>query len=459
MNPLDRSLTPPSPQQEVQANTPEQADALLQANIMNIGGASNFQPATIPVAASASQFAPVPSYPHLVQSLKGDLFQILNSLNEQVTQQVNEHRVLLHGIHIPIFRYQLRMNYMLSRDRLILQRFIQEVFKRLENLTCHYNREKFISSLLLQADRQHLVLEDRHHLGFQVESELEKIIETYIPNPSGDKYLQSDRNIDWPDSQYVRENQDMQKAFVDSITPEIKKRVYLKTKELNNLQESLLKGKYIKRIHYIDAAFAYGAPPSVIRTWVTKGKKLYHDEKAKKQLLRSAQQVPRAAEQHSSPSAEISLVPEQPQAAAFIPGIVINDDQRPGPSRGSRTPLRFEPYKRSNPEVPLIDPSIQTQAATLGLTAETLQAFNLGIEPDAAFNTQMEALSWPRVTSSHFVQEQSTGRYVIMPASRTAIGRFIIENCPADARVYNFAALRYGVSLAEVVQWASEAGD
>ncbi len=469
MNPLDRSLTPPSPQQEAQASSPQQADSpaqannSLQANIINVGAANTSQPVTmaipIPIplaAANAPQFVPVPSHPHLLQSPEEDLFYPLNASNQDVinalsdpeltlrnrtiSQQLNVHRNLLNGINIPIFKYELSLIYMISKDRLILQDFIKEVFTRLEKQSCNYDRAKFICSLLMLADRQ-------YH-SHQTLRDLYKLIDTYIPNPNEDEYLPGNLNINWPYSQQVRETQDLEKSHVDSITPEIKKSIYLKMEELIRPCTPQQKKKGIKRTYYTDAAFAYGAPPGVLRFWVMDGKKLYKEQVAGNQASETAGQLPRAAEPPSR-------VLGQSQIGA---GVVDDDGQRPGPSRSARASatLRFEPYPRAQPSADL---RIQRQAEALGLSPASLQEFNLDRELDPQFNAQMQALPWPRVTSGQFIQELTSGRYVIAPATRMEIGRFIIENCPADARVYKYAALRYGVALSEIVKWASEASE
>ncbi len=73
MNPLDRSSAPPSPQQDAEVNSPDQANSPLQVNIANIGAASASHPATVRPASSASQFIPVPSYPNVVEAPVGNI--------------------------------------------------------------------------------------------------------------------------------------------------------------------------------------------------------------------------------------------------------------------------------------------------------------------------------------------------------------------------------------------------
>ncbi len=469
MTPLDRGTTSPSAQQDTQASNSQQAggsqqtsssqrtESSLQGNIANVGVANASQPVTMPVAANAPQFQSVSTYPNLVQSGEGFFYHIFNFSNQQVIpalssnqainlplQQINAHKALLNGIHIPVFKHKLKFNFIISENRLRLQLFLKEVFTRLEGLECCYDRATFISSLLIQADRCYL---ERQTL-----EALNQIIGTYIFNPSEKEYLKTNWNINWPSSRLVREIQDPKNYNVTNITPDIKKNLYLKMEELDQVAEHSYANKYIKRIRCIDAAFAYGVPPGVIKTWIRSGKQFHQAQTAGGPPAREAGELVSQAR---------PLASAQAQAATFNPGIVIDDDQRPGPSRSARTSatLRFEPYQRPQPQAPSLDPRIQNQAQALGLTAETLQAFNLETELDAAFNRQMEVLPWPRVTSEQFIREPNSGRYVIAPASRTAIGRFIIENCPADARVYRFAALRYGVALSEIVKWASEASE
>ncbi len=467
MNPLDRSLTPTSPQPEAQASSSQQADSSaqasssLQANIANVGVAGTSQPVTmaIPFITSAPQFIPDPAYPDLVRSPEGDLFYVFNFFNQQamatftgpnltlvsegVAQQIDEHSALLDGIYIPVFDCQLRTDYIVSRNRLLLQGFIKKVLTRLEGLKCHYNRPSFISSLLMMADR--------NYRGYQNQERLKSIIGTYISNPDEGVYAQTNMNIDWPHSQLVRETQDLRNPHVSSVTPEIKKDIYLKMKELDSAEGQRKEDKVTKRIYHIDAAFAYGAPPGALPVWITAGKKFYNNQLAAEQPPEVAEELARADERPSSAL-------EQAQASALNLEMAA-DNQRPGPSRSARASpaLRFEPYPRLQPASR--DLSSPKQVEALGLSAEAFQEFNLGTELDAEFNAQMAALSWPNVILRQFVQEQGSGRYIIAPATRMEIGRFIVESCPADSRVYKYAALRYGVSLTEIVKWASEASE
>ncbi len=465
MNPLDRNLTPSNQPQDAQASNSQPVANPLQASIANVGAASSSQLVTVPSTSGTYQFLPVLSHPKLVQTKEGHFFHIFDHSNQQVTsalsyqhlsyeersklEQINAHKTLLQGIRIPVFKNKLKLNFITSENRQLLQQFFKEVFTRLEGLIYDYDRENFIGSLLMQADRQ--------YLNCQVLEGLKKIIKPYIPNPTENIYIRHNWNIDWPYSRYILETQDPEYYSITDITPAIKKSIYLKVEELDNIPTQLSRGRYTKRPLYINAAFAYGAPPSVVEAWVREGKKLHQAEIARAQQPSATRQAPKATRLEPSASAQAPLSLGQAQAATFNSGVVVNDEQRPGPSRSTPTPLRFEPYQRPQLQAPSIGSRVQSQAA--GLTTEELQAFNLDVEPDATFNTQMGALSWPRVTSAHFVREQGSGRYVIMPTMRMEIGRFIIENCLPDARVYRFAALRYGVSLGEIASWVSEASN
>lgn len=436
MNPVDRNQGSPRPHQDAQAspqsNSSEQDfNGLLQANIANVNAASTSRPVTVPSHTADIHFLPMPSsrilpvVSALINYSPNYVHQHIAN-NPAVISQLNSHQDLLADIEIPRFEYTLINEFMDTRNRLLLNDFIRKVLTALKGLKYLYHPEVFIVELLMFNNDE---VSSDQTTPFQSRDELLKIISTYMPNTEMGVYLDLDWYSTWPRENEIRSKQDLLKAHV-IISKEDKIAIHQRAEALRQEKEQT------KVSSYVQAAFAYGVSPGSIKHWDFEGKKLL--EQQKKTLASQA-----SAAQAQAQSAASFVVDEQ------IPG---TSDGRSARATRGRAALRFEPYQRPVPSI------IQTRATELGLTPERLQEFNIGAAFTSEFNAQMRTLSWPIMRAEHSVQDENH-RCMIIPAFRMEIGRFIITECPADERVYHFAASHYGVKVTEIIKWASDASD
>lgn len=194
MNPLDRSLTPPSPQQEApQLEQSEQANSeirrLMQGSITNVIVSGDAQPVSVPSAEGAS-FMPPPLQAAAGLAIVSGAIQTV----ETEESQRKAHKNLIKDIAIPKFTVRLTNSNLKPLNRQLINNYIKAVFIALKGKACFYNQADFIVEQLLKADANNV--QDRN--------DLINIVEKYIHHKQVKYYLNIDWDAQWPEQETVK---------------------------------------------------------------------------------------------------------------------------------------------------------------------------------------------------------------------------------------------------------------